>query len=119
MTIKTLARIVHWAKTPLRLPLDRGRDKRAPPLLRGGWEGFGFVINYVKHNKQPRDAYSWLILGYAQAFINTANLRAHEAKIKHACLAIQDFVQDDNKKIAHLLLCSTTNGTHKLGCVRY
>ena len=25
---------------PLQLPLDRGRAKPAPPLIRGGWEGF-------------------------------------------------------------------------------
>jgi len=35
---------------PLRLPLDRGRDKLAPPLLRGGWEGFSGVMIYEKIN---------------------------------------------------------------------
>ena len=39
---------------PLRLPLDRGRDKRAPPLLRGGWEGFSSVMNYAKINNCRR-----------------------------------------------------------------
>jgi len=33
---------------PLRLPLDMGRDKLAPPLLRGGWEGFESVMIYGK-----------------------------------------------------------------------
>ena len=27
---------------PLQLPLVRGRAKAAPPLTRGGWEGFMF-----------------------------------------------------------------------------
>jgi hypothetical protein len=35
---------------PLRLPLDRGRDKLAPPLLRGGWEGFESVMICEKIN---------------------------------------------------------------------
>ena len=29
---------------------NRGRDGRAPPLLRGGWEGFGSVMIYEKIN---------------------------------------------------------------------
>jgi hypothetical protein len=37
---------------PLRLPLDRGRDKLAPPLLRGGWEGFESVMIYGNINNQ-------------------------------------------------------------------
>ncbi len=37
---------------PLRLPLNKGRDKPAPPLLRGGWEGFKSVMNYENLNNQ-------------------------------------------------------------------
>jgi len=35
---------------PLQLPLDRGRDRLAPPLLRGGWEGFESVMIYGNIN---------------------------------------------------------------------
>jgi len=35
---------------PLRLPLNMGRDRHAPPLLRGGWEGFSSVVIYEKIN---------------------------------------------------------------------
>jgi hypothetical protein len=39
-----------FGSNPLRLPLDRGRDKLAPPLLRGGREGFKIVMIYGKIN---------------------------------------------------------------------
>jgi hypothetical protein len=35
---------------PLQLPLDRGRDNFAPPLLRGGWEGFKNIMIYGNIN---------------------------------------------------------------------
>jgi hypothetical protein len=34
------------------LPLAGGRDKLAPPLLRGGWEGFKSDMIYGKINNQ-------------------------------------------------------------------
>jgi len=37
---------------PLRPPLDRGREKLAPPLSRGGWEGFESVMIYGNINRQ-------------------------------------------------------------------
>jgi hypothetical protein len=39
---------------PLRLPLNRGRDKLAPPLLRGGWEGFESDMIYEKINNDSK-----------------------------------------------------------------
>jgi hypothetical protein len=36
---------------PLQLPLIRGRAELAPPLKRGGWEGFGFNRSFgIKQN---------------------------------------------------------------------
>jgi len=46
--IKNINGNCSFGSNPLRLPLDRGRDKLAPPLLRGGWEGFSSVMIYAK-----------------------------------------------------------------------